>query len=68
MDGVLEQLRLGLERLQHQREEEALLQQAVAAKEPGQLSAEEQSILKGESSFAEAMRTLNRLSSSYHWS
>ena len=65
MDGVLEELRLGLERLQHQREQEAMQQKQVAEKDPGQLTTEEQKILKGKSSFAEAMRTLNRLSSSY---
>ena len=65
MEGVLEQLRMGLERLQQQREQEAVLQQAVAAKDPTQLNAEDLKILKGKSSFAEAFRTLNNLSSSY---
>ena len=65
MDGVLEELRLGLERLQHQREQEAMRQKQVAEKDPCLLTEEDQKNLKGKSSFAEAMRTLNRLSSSY---
>ena len=60
MGGVLEELRLGLERLQHQREQEAMQQSHVVEKDPALLTNEEQKILKGKSPFAEALRTLNR--------
>ena len=65
MGGVLEELRLGLERLQHQREQEAMQQSHVVEKDPALLTNEKRKILKGKSSFAKDLRTLNRLSSSY---
>lgn len=65
MGGVLEELRLGLERLQLQREREAAVQEQIAVKDPASMTAEDRKVLKGKSSFGEALRTLNRLSSSY---
>ena len=69
MEGVLENLRQGLQRLEDQREQEReSLDSARIALEKSlgrQLSKEELKPFKGKSAFAETMRTLNRLSSSY---
>ena len=69
MEGVLENLRQGLERLEDQRaqeEEELESKRARDAAALGrELSEAELKAYKGKSAFAETMRTINRLSSSY---
>ncbi len=69
MEGVLENLRQGLERLEAQREQEkANLESQCASLENTlgrELSKEELKQFKGKSAFAETMRTINRLNSSY---
>ena len=69
MDGVLENLRRGLERVDAERaiEKDKLEKDCVQLeKDLGrQLTIEESKPFKGKSAFAETMRTLNRLSSSY---
>ena len=69
MEGVLENLRQGLERLEDQRaQEEEELKRKRARDEAAlgrELSEAEQKAYKGKSPFAETMRTINRLSSSY---
>ena len=75
MEGLLEELQRGLGRLQGQRNQEQQRRKELAAKlqEPAEkdqaLDAEEQENLpRAKSAFAEALRTLNRLSSSPgHW-
>ena len=64
-EGLLEELQRGLERLKEQRAQEQQKRRELAKKDLIQLDAQEQRALKGKSAFAEAMTTLNRLSSSY---
>ena len=60
MEGVLEELRVGIQRLEDQRQEERQkIEVTEEANETEKLAA------KGKSPFAETMRTLMRLSSSY---
>ena len=69
MDGVLENLRQGLLRLEEQRqkeEEELSAKQASTAQALGrELTKDELKTFKGKTVFQETMRTLNRLNSSY---
>ena len=60
MEGVLEELRIGIQRLGEQRREEQ--QKLLQLQEPNDA---EGLALKGKSPFAETMRTLTRLLSSY---
>ena len=69
MEGVLENLRQGLERLEEQRKAE---QEKLKADKQAKVNAigrdltkDEQNAFKGKSAFSETMRTLNRLSASY---
>ena len=66
MEGVLEQLRAGIERLEAQREVEkvALESRRAQAADRG-LALAEQRELCGNSPFADTLRTLCQLSSSY---
>ena len=69
MEGVLENLRQGLERLEEQRsqERETLDLKRTNLEETlgRELTKEDMKAFKGKSVFAETMRTINRLSSSY---
>ena len=69
MDGVLENLRQGLQRLEEQREKEleelAAKQKSTAQALGRELTKEELKTFKGKTVFQETMRTLNRLNSSY---
>ena len=60
MEGVLEELRVGIKRLEQERQEERRKFEGSAVTTEAQIMA-----LQGRSPFAEAMRTLTRLSSSY---
>ena len=69
MDGVLEEMRCGLERLQQQLEEEQRrLEQALHNREDnpsGCLSEAQKRALKGRSSFGQTLDVVKRLSASY---
>ena len=69
MEGVLENLREGLKRLEEQREKERdeLKKQRVSLEQSlgRELDKEEAKQYKGKTHFKETMRTINRLNSSY---